>query len=95
MRKDQRASRRRSLNYPAWIESGEGEPARCNLADISKTGARIMLMAGGTLPDEFVLRLTHAGPSKRRCRVVWRRGTTFGVRFVSENGPPEPVFPIA
>jgi hypothetical protein len=33
------------------------------------------------LPDRFFLLLTPNGAAHRRCRLIWRDGLTFGVKF--------------
>jgi PilZ domain-containing protein len=76
-----RRSARRTVRYPARIDAGNGSPVlACTLADISQTGARLVVALGSDPPDEFSLLL---GGASRRCRVVWRSEKQVGVRFLS------------
>jgi hypothetical protein len=38
---------------------------------------------GIDIGDKFGLTLVPSRPQSRNCEVVWRRGTTFGVKFLS------------
>jgi hypothetical protein len=79
---NQRKEPRRPLQYAARILVDATTPAQtCRLADISRTGARLVLDANAELPDSFVLVLSRTGGARRRCRVVWRAGLTMGVEF--------------
>ncbi|ACF03266.1 PilZ domain-containing protein [Rhodopseudomonas palustris] len=56
----------------------------CAIADISQTGAKLILktsMAGLNL-REFFLVLTPNGTAYRRCELVRVEGDTIGVRFI-------------
>jgi hypothetical protein len=57
----------------------------CAIADISHTGARLMLKAPLPKPNtrEFFLLLTPNGSAYRRCELVRVDGDTIGVRFVA------------
>ncbi|NWG25599.1 MAG: PilZ domain-containing protein [Pseudorhodoplanes sp.] len=92
MRKDQRRHRRRSLNYPAWIQQRGGKRLRCLVADVSETGARLRISAPDSADEEFTLRLSPAPNGTRPCRVVWRSGSMMGVQFVTaaQRGTPAP-----
>lgn len=52
---------------------------RCQILDISETGALLVPLDGLLCPQEFVLRPDFDQP--RPCAVVWRKGTRLGVRF--------------
>jgi hypothetical protein len=75
-----RRSARRTVSYPAKIDTGNGSLYACTLADISQTGAKLNSTRGSKLPDEFTLML---GSAHRKCRVVWRNEKQIGVRFLS------------
>jgi len=80
---DLRKKPRREFHYMAKILSGPQDPARrCAISDISETGARLVLDSDDGLPDRFFLLLSLNGGARRRCRVVWRDGTSVGVAFV-------------
>ncbi|MGA2893255.1 MAG: PilZ domain-containing protein [Xanthobacteraceae bacterium] len=81
-RAELRKNPRRQFHYTARIMSApESQPVVCSIADISQSGARIILEEDETLPDKFVLLLTPDGRTRRHCRVVWRTGLTLGVEF--------------
>jgi len=70
------------LEYSAKIfVDGQQPPRACTLLDVSQSGARVMLDQAEELPDRFVLLLSANGGARRRCRVIWRDGTTLGVTF--------------
>lgn len=74
---------RRLLRYRARIlldKNGKARP--CNIADISESGARILLEADEALPKRFLLLLASRG-GIRDCRQVWRDGLTLGVEFLA------------
>lgn len=61
---------------------GEGlPPVRCSFADVSETGARLVVAEGTVVPETFGLRLVSDGAPERRCRVVWRTELEVGLRF--------------
>jgi hypothetical protein len=84
MKSENRKTPRRVLHYPAWIEVGESTVRECQLSDVSRGGARLKIAIPDDLPDEFVLRLSQDGSSRRRSRVVWRSPTEIGVEFLKE-----------
>ena len=81
-RAELRKKPRRQFHYSARIVTEGNEPARkCTVSDISQGGARLALDNDDELPDRFVLLFTRNGGTRRRCRVIWRTGTTVGVEF--------------
>jgi hypothetical protein len=73
---------RRQFHYNANILTDGKSPARtCAIADISETGARLLLESDSELPDRFILLLSRNGDARRKCRVVWRDGLVVGVEF--------------
>jgi hypothetical protein len=81
-RAELRKKPRRQFRYNASVLVDPKSPLMpCAIADISETGARIMLKSDAELPEVFYLLLTPTGEARRRCRVVWRTGTTVGVEF--------------
>ncbi len=81
-RSELRRKPRRQFNYRARIlTSGKASPVSCEIADISESGARIVLANEQDLPDRFVLLLTAGGEARRICRVIWRDGLRVGVEF--------------
>jgi hypothetical protein len=92
---DKRKNPRRAVTYPAFIELGDGLPARpCVLRDASQGGAHLAVADPKDLPDEFILALSSDGAARRRCRVAWRTESEVGVEFVKElkaSRPPRPM----
>lgn len=73
---------RRQFHYDARILKDRDTPlVSCLISDISDSGARLNLETATELPDTFVLLLTPNGGARRNCRVVWRNGTSVGVKF--------------
>jgi hypothetical protein len=73
---------RRHFHYNASVLlDGTSSPHPCAIADISETGARIVLEAECELPERFILLLTPSGEARRHCRLVWRNGLAAGVEF--------------
>jgi hypothetical protein len=84
-----RKHRRQPLHYPALILLGrDQQPCMCMLSDVSDGGAKITIAAERDLPDEFVLRLSGRGGTRRHCNVVWRDGMSMGVEFSNRPLPP-------
>jgi hypothetical protein len=74
---------RKSLGQPAWITFEGGFAARrCVVQNISKSGARISLIEAASLPAKLRLAFARDARTGRTCHVVWRRGTTAGLKFV-------------
>jgi hypothetical protein len=51
--------------------------------NISSAGAKITLDEAAALPSTIRLAFSRDARTGRVCRVVWRRGTAVGVKFVS------------
>jgi PilZ domain-containing protein len=76
-------------NCPATIHDSEHNLARpCILSSFSNGGAQITGVRADTIPDEFVLQITH--DDIRKCRVIWRTDDTLGVEFTRQEGGPDP-----
>jgi PilZ domain-containing protein len=83
MRAPRKREARKSLGRSAWITLDGGFAARhCVVQDISSSGARISLDEAATLPGIVRLAFARDARSGHRCRVVWRRGRSAGVKFV-------------
>jgi len=81
-RAELRRKPRRNFHYNASILiDATSAPCPCAIADISATGARIVLEAECELPERFILLLTPSGEARRHCRLVWRNGLAVGVEF--------------
>jgi len=81
-RAELRTKPRRNFRYNAGVLlDGKSSPHPCAIADISQTGARIILSVEYELPERFILLLTRNGNARRHCRLVWRHGLAAGVEF--------------
>ncbi len=82
--KVQRELRRHLSRHTGWISADNGATNRdCTVLDVSPGGARVVTDMGIDIGDKFGLTLVPSRPQSRNCEVVWRRGTTFGVKFLS------------
>ena len=80
--KDLRKSSRRKLQTTGWIRLGGGFAARrCEVIDISDTGARIAVPPQQPVPGEFSFALDRAREG-RSARIKWRKRTEIGLEFV-------------
>jgi hypothetical protein len=81
--KIQREPRRQLHKQPAWITVDNGLTRReCFVLDVSPSGAKIMTDAAIDVRDRFGLALVPAHPKRQPCEVVWRRGNTYGIKFL-------------
>jgi hypothetical protein len=81
-----RKSRRRNVHHGARLIHSDGLVlGECVMADLSATGARLQVKQPATLPDEFILLLSHTGQLRRKCSVTWRAETEIGVKFVAKS----------
>ncbi|HEY8335987.1 MAG TPA: PilZ domain-containing protein [Tardiphaga sp.] len=75
---------RRSVRQAGWITLDGGFAARqCNVLDLSSTGAKIIVDDPQSVTARVRLAFSRDARTGRTCEVVWRRGKTLGVRFVS------------
>jgi len=82
MNNERRRNFRVEWNSPATIHDPERNLIRpCILINFSNTGAKITGVVAGTIPDEFMLRITGGRDRTRKCRVLWRSDDTVGVEF--------------
>jgi hypothetical protein len=80
-----RQSIRELVQFPAWIDIGDGSRLRCcEVLDVSEGGARIMVPSQDELPKEFWLVLTKDRTRRRHCRMVWRSDTQVGVAYLGD-----------
>jgi hypothetical protein len=69
---------------PAWISVDNGTTKReCLVLDVSPGGARIATDDVMDVRDKFELTLVPDHPKRELCEVVWRRGRTYGVKFLA------------
>lgn len=75
-----RKHQRRTVELRAYVET----PTACSVADVSETGAKLLVKDPASIPDEFLLRLR---PNLRKwCRVVWRGAEQVGIEFITTPG---------
>ena len=80
----QREPRRQLHRRLAWISAGNGvTECECHVLDLSSGGARIATDDAMDVRDRFELTLVKGHHKRELCEVVWRRGTTYGVKFVT------------
>jgi hypothetical protein len=74
---------RKSLKQPAWITLEGGFAVRhCLVQDISSAGARITVEEAAALPATIRLAFSRDARTGHVCRVMWRRGSSVGLKFV-------------
>ncbi len=86
---EKRKHHRQSLKYPAKIDIGGGTRVPCILADISASGARVIVDATDKIPERFTLLLAEQG-TQRRCKVMWRKKNQLGLSFIKLPVAPRP-----
>jgi hypothetical protein len=82
--KIKRETRRQLHKRLAWITVDDGASEReCHVLDVSSGGARIASDDAMDVRDRFVLTLVKGHHKRELCEVIWRRGRTYGVKFVT------------
>jgi hypothetical protein len=80
----QREPRRQLHRRLAWITADNGVTEHeCHILDLTSGGARIAADDVMDVRDRFELTLVRGHPKRELCEVVWRRGKTYGVKFVT------------
>jgi hypothetical protein len=79
-----REPRRQLRKRPTWMTVDDGmTKIECFVLDVSPGGARIVTDAAIDVRDSFLLALVPEHPKRQPCEVVWRRGRTYGIKFLS------------
>lgn len=74
---------RRSVQQTAWVTLEGGFATRpCLVHDMSATGAKLSVSDSSVLSGRVRLAFSRDAKTGRHCQVVWRRGHSFGVKFV-------------
>ena len=74
---------RRSVQQTGWVTLEGGFAARqCLVHDMSSTGAKLTVSDSSVLSGRVRLAFSRDAKTGRQCQVVWRRGHSFGVKFV-------------
>src|ERR1700730_10116696 len=71
--------RRRTPQKAVIVYNNGHSSMRCQIVDISNTGAKLMPADISLCPREFVLKLQSG--ETRHCAVMWRRETQMGVHY--------------
>jgi hypothetical protein len=81
--KVQREPRRQMKGRSAWLTLDDGATRQeCSVLDVAPGGARIAVDAEFDVGDTFELALVASHDKRQRCEVVWRRESTFGIKFL-------------
>ena len=79
----QKREARKLFGQTAWITLDGGFAARqCVVQNISSSGAHIIVDNAATLPATLQLGFARDARNGHKCQVVWRRGSSAGVKFV-------------
>ena len=74
---------RKSVQQQAWVTLEGGFAARqCLVHDLSSSGAKITVADASVVTGRVRLAFSRDASTGRNCKVVWRRGKSFGVKFV-------------
>jgi hypothetical protein len=74
---------RRSVQQTGWVTLEGGFAAReCVVHDMSATGAKLTVSDSSVLSGRVRLAFSRDARNGRQCQVVWKRGRSFGVKFV-------------
>lgn len=80
----QRKERRQLHRRLGWISADNGVTEQeCHVLDVSSGGARIATDDIMDVRDRFELTLVRGHHRRELCEVVWRRGKTYGVKFLT------------
>ena len=67
-----------------WMTIDNGmTKIECVVLDVSPGGAKIVTDAAFDVRDSFELALVPEHTTRQSCEVVWRRGKTYGVKFLA------------
>ena len=82
--KVKRETRRQLHKRSAWITVDNGVSEReCHVLDVSSGGARIASDDAMDVRDRFELTLVKGHHKREQCEVIWRRGRTYGIKFLT------------
>ena len=85
MNQNRRRGIRRALDWEAAVISSDGAWGhKCEVLDVSETGAQFSLDPAISLPSAFFLSFMKSGKVSR-CLLVWRAGWKVGVQFTRER----------
>jgi hypothetical protein len=73
---------RRVRHLSAWIVLTGQANQECQVMDISKNGAKIVVGFPSHVPQRFELAFLQDATKRQACEVIWRRGKMIGVQFL-------------
>jgi PilZ domain len=73
---------RRQLNAQSAMMTVGSKQCECTVLDVSPGGAKIMTDADIDVCDQFGLAMVASHAKRQPCEVVWRRGKTYGIKFL-------------
>jgi PilZ domain len=83
MQIERRRSPRTAVDYPAFIDAGDGSPMLHGIVwDISDRGAKLIVSSLTDLPDTFKMLLVSEPSVRYECQVVWRSAGQIGIEFL-------------
>jgi hypothetical protein len=79
--RNRRRHLRRRTRIRAWADPGGAAPVvDCLVLDVSESGANVLAVNGGALPDTFELQIDMRS-RMGQAEVAWRDGASVGVRL--------------
>jgi PilZ domain len=76
-----RSAVRRTVHLEGVVRLPDGQIGVCEVHDISKTGAMLVLAVREEMPGQFMLEIPGNTKVLRLCHRVRQQGATVGVRF--------------
>jgi PilZ domain len=73
---------RRQLNAQSAMITVGSKQCECTVLDVSPGGAKITTDADIDVTDQFALAMVASHAKRQPCEVVWRRGKTYGIKFL-------------
>jgi hypothetical protein len=73
---------RRIRHKSAWIVISNQVTSECEVMDVSRGGAKIVLNGTSAIPARFELAVFPGDQKRHSCEVMWRRGNMLGIKFV-------------
>jgi hypothetical protein len=85
----QKREPRRARQFSAWLMFDDDFVSHeCQVLDVSLNGAKLVAEIDVAIGSTLRLSTVPHALARQRCEVVWRRGKTFGVKFVDEINRP-------
>jgi hypothetical protein len=78
------ATRHKTLMSAAVVDPHQGMAGKCDVRNLSRTGAQLHCREDIVMPDVFWLRVD-GEPSLRYCTVIWKLGRLMGTDFAAER----------